>query len=83
MYCPETSRKGGLEQKGAHDIVSGATHPLSLAVPRGGIGTRHAQLDTARKEERAGGVVIELTPVVTLDGLNGKAKLSGHPGEEV
>ena len=30
-----------------------------------------------------GGGVIELTPVVTLDGLNGEAELSGHPGKEV
>ena len=30
-----------------------------------------------------GGVVIELTPIVTLDGLNGEAELSGHPGKEV
>jgi hypothetical protein len=29
---PEASRKGGLELKGAHDIVSGANHALSLAV---------------------------------------------------
>jgi len=36
-----------------------------------------------REEERAGGVVIELMPVVTLDSLNGEAELSGHPGEEV
>ena len=28
-------------------------------------------------------MVIELTPVVALDGLNGEAKLGGHPGEEV
>ena len=26
---------------------------------------------------------VELTPVVTLDGLNGEAELSGHPGKEV
>ncbi|WVZ63070.1 hypothetical protein U9M48_012736 [Paspalum notatum var. saurae] len=69
--------------KGAHDIVSGANHALSLAVRSGGIGTGHAQLDTAREEERAGGIVIKLTPVVTLDGLNGEAELSGHPDEEV
>jgi len=34
------------------------------------------------EEERARGVV-ELTPVVTLNGLNATTKLSGHPGEEV
>ena len=27
--------------------------------------------------------VIELPPVVTLDGLNGEAELSGHPDKEV
>jgi hypothetical protein len=29
------------------------------------------------------GVVVELTPVLTLDGLDGEAELSGHPGKEV
>ena len=29
------------------------------------------------------GGVIELTAVITLDGLNGVAELSGHPGKEV
>ena len=29
---PEASRKGGLELKGVHDIVSGANHALSLAI---------------------------------------------------
>ena len=27
--------------------------------------------------------MVELTPVVTLDGLNGEAELSGHPDKEV
>ena len=30
-----------------------------------------------------GGGVVELPPVVTLDGLNGVAELSGHPGKVV
>jgi hypothetical protein len=58
-------------------------HPLSLAVLRRGIRTRHTQLNTPREEEGTGGVVIELTPVVTLDGLNDEAELSGHPDKEV
>jgi len=41
------------------------------------------QLNTPREEEGTGGGVIELPPVVTLDGLNGEAELSGHPGKEV
>jgi hypothetical protein len=35
------------------------------------------------EEEGARGGVIELTPVVALDGLNGEAELSGHPSKEV
>ena len=40
-------------------------------------------MNTPREEERTGGGVVKLTPVVTLDGLNGEAELSGHPGKEV
>jgi hypothetical protein len=35
------------------------------------------------EKEGARGGVIELTPVVALDGLNGEAELSGHRGKEV
>jgi hypothetical protein len=34
-------------------------------------------------EKGASGVVIELTTIVTVDGLNGEAELSGHLGKEV
>jgi hypothetical protein len=30
--CPEARGQGGLDQKGAHDIVRGLNHALSLAV---------------------------------------------------
>jgi hypothetical protein len=79
----EARGQKGLDQKGAHDVVRRANHPLSLAVLRRGIRTRHTQLNTPRQEEGLGGGVIELPPVVTLDGLNCEAELSGHPGKEV
>ena len=79
----DASWERSLEQKGAHDIVCGMNHALRLAILRGGVGARHAQLNATGKEERAGGGVIELTPVVTLDGLNGETELSGHPGKEM
>jgi hypothetical protein len=47
----EASGKGCLEQKGAHGVIGCADNALCLAVLRGGIRTRHAQLDTVRKEE--------------------------------
>ena len=81
--CLEASRERSPEQKGVHDIICGMNHALRLAVLRGGVGARHAQLNATGKEESAGGGVIELTPVVTLDGLNGESELSGHPGKEV
>ena len=80
---PEAERQRGLDQKGAHDIVRRANHPLSLAVLGRGIQTRHTQLNTPREEERTGDVVIELMPIVTLDHLNGDAELSRHPDKEV
>ena len=69
---PEARGQRGLDQN----------HPLSLAVLRRGIRTRHTQLNTPREEEGTGGGVIELTLVVTLDGLNGEAELSGHPDKK-
>jgi hypothetical protein len=36
-----------------------------------------------REKEGTGGGVIELTTIVTLDGLDGEAELCGHPSEEV
>ena len=85
MWRLSAQKRGGrgLDQKGAHDVVRRANHPLSLAVLRRGIWTRHTQLNTPREEERTGGGVVELTPVVTLDGLNGEAELIGHPDKEV
>ena len=79
---PEVRGQRGLDQKGAHDVVRHANHPLSLAILGRGIRTRHMQLNTLREEERTGGGVIELPPVVALDDLNGEAELSGHPGKE-
>ena len=80
---PEARGQRGLDQKGAHDVVCRVNHALSLTVLRRGIRTRHTQLNTLREEEETGGGVIELRLVVTQDGLNGEAELSGHPGKEV
>jgi hypothetical protein len=58
-----------------HGVVGCANHALSLAVLRGGIQARHAQLDTVREKEGTGGGVIELLTIVTLDSLDGEAEL--------
>ena len=83
MGAGEARGQRGLDQKGAHDVVRRANHPLNLAVLRRGIRTTHTQLNTSREKEETRGVVIELTAIVALDDLNGEAELGGHPGKEV
>jgi len=80
---PQASRKRGLKEKSTHGVVGGANHALSLTVLRGGIRARHAQLDTVREKEGTGSGVIELPTIVTLDNLDGEAKLCGHPSKKV
>jgi hypothetical protein len=72
-----------LEEKSADGVVGRADHVLSLAVLGGGIRARHPQLHPVGEKEVAGGGVIELPTIVTLNGLNGEAELSGHPVVEV
>ena len=45
---PDAQGERSLDQKGAHDVVRCVNHPLSLAVLRRGIRTRHTQLNTPR-----------------------------------
>jgi hypothetical protein len=66
-----------------HGVIGGVNHALILAVLRGGVRAKHAQLDTVREEEGTRGGVIKLMTIVTLDGLDGKTELSGHPSEKV
>jgi hypothetical protein len=80
---PVGSRKGGLKEQGAQDIVHSANHALSPAVLRRRVGARHAKVDTAREKNVTGHIVVELTPVVTLDTPDGITELSGDPGKEV
>jgi hypothetical protein len=80
---PKASWERSLEKEGAHDVVRGTNHALGLAVLRGGVWARHAQLDTMGEEESARSGVVELTAIVTLNGLDGEAELSRHPSEEV
>jgi hypothetical protein len=79
---PVTGWKGSLEQQGAHDIIGGTNHTLSLVILWGSVGTRHPELDAVREEESAGGV-IKLASIIAQDALDGAAILRGHKGEKV
>jgi hypothetical protein len=80
---PVASQKGSLEQQGAHDIVGGMNHALSLAILWGRVETRHSKMDTVRKEEGASGGFVKLTSIVALGIPVGTTKLRGHISEKV
>jgi len=80
---PEASREGSLDEKGANNIIRGTNDTLSLAVLWRSVRARHAQVHTTREEESTRDGVVKLSAIVTLDGLDSEAELSGNPSEEV
>jgi hypothetical protein len=81
--CPVAGRERRLEEKAADHIGGGANHAFDTAVLGRGVRARETHLDAMSEKERAGGVVVELAAVVTLQGTNRAVKLGGDPGEEV
>jgi hypothetical protein len=81
--CPVAGRERRLEEEAAEHIGGGADHAFGSAVLCRGVGARETQLDAMSEEERARGVVIELTAIVTQQSTDRATKLSGYPGEEV
>lgn len=64
-------------------MVDGTEDTLGSTVLGRGVGARHAELNTAGEEEGAGGGVIKLAAIVTLDIANGGGKLSFNIGEKL
>jgi hypothetical protein len=56
---------------------------FGLAILWESVGARHLKLDVVRDEESVGEGVIKLTSIITLDALDGAAKLRGHKDREV
>jgi hypothetical protein len=81
--CPVAGRERRLEEKAANHIGGGANHAFGPAVLGRGVRARETQLDAMGEKERAGGVILELAAVVTLQGTDWAVKLGGDPGEEV
>ncbi len=80
---PVLCGKVGLKKKGARDVVQGMKHTLGLTVLWGGVGARHPQGDPVGEEEGAGGGVVKLPTVVTLDAVNGRGELGLHKGKKM
>jgi hypothetical protein len=58
-------------------------HAFGLFILGRGVGARETQLDAMSEKERARGVVVELTTIITLHGMDRATKLGGYLGEEV
>jgi hypothetical protein len=65
------------------DIVNGANDALSFTIMRGRVRTRRPELCPFRQKKGPGGGVVKLTPIITLDGLDGAAELSSNMSKEV
>ena len=74
---------GRLEEERAKHIIRCVNRPLGLAVLLRSIWTGHAESNTVKKKEVASGRVVEFSTVVTLDALNGGAKLCAYIVKEV
>jgi hypothetical protein len=80
---PITSRKGSLEQQGAHDIVGDTNHALDLAVLWGRVGTRHPKLDTVRERCEWRSCQIHVHCRTGQDTPDDTTKLREHISEKV
>ena len=69
--------------EGTNNIVDGADRSLSLPILSRGIRTRHPEVSDVGEEEDARAAVVKLTPIITLDGFDGDAKLCGHKSKEI
>jgi hypothetical protein len=82
-FCPITPGKRSLNQQSADDIVNRTNNMFSFTILWGCVRTQHLELCAVRQEEDAGGRVVKLTSVVTLDSFDSPTELSRHIGKEI
>jgi hypothetical protein len=82
-FYPVASQHRGMKQQGEDHIIDGVKSTLGFTVLRRGVWAGHLQDDSTRGIECAGGGIVELTTVVTLDGFNGTTKLHVNKGEKI
>jgi hypothetical protein len=80
-FYPVASQHRGLKQQGADHIIDGAKGALGFTVLQRGVWVGHSQDDPTGGKKCTGGVMVELTTVVTLDDFDGAAKLRGNKGD--
>jgi hypothetical protein len=80
--CPVAGRERRLEEKATDHTGGGANHAFDPAILGRGVRARETQLDAMSEKERAGGVIVELASVFTLQGTDRAVKLGGDLGEK-
>ena len=65
-----------------HDVIGGTKEAFGLAILRRRVWAGETISDAVEGEKRSEGVVDELTPVITLHGLNHDVVLCAHKREE-
>jgi hypothetical protein len=78
-----TPGKGSMDMQCTDDIVNRANNTFDFTILRGRVRTRHPEMCPFGQKEGPGGRVVKLTPVVTLDGVDGAAELSSNISKEV
>jgi hypothetical protein len=73
----------GLKQQGVDNIVHGVKSMLGFTILQKGVWAGHLQDDTTGSKEYMRGGIVEHTTIVTLDILDGAAKLCGNKGEKI
>lgn len=74
---PIRSRKASLKEQGENYVVDGTKHTLSLTV----LWAQHSHMNTIGEKEGAGGEIVKLTGVVTLNVANGDRELGFDKGK--
>jgi hypothetical protein len=74
-FNPIASQHIDPKQLRAKHIIDGVKRTLGFTILRRGVWIGHLLDDPTRGKECTGGISVELTTVVTLDGFDGVAKL--------
>jgi hypothetical protein len=80
---PVAGRERLLEDKVADHVGGGANDAFGPTIMGSGVGARETQLDAMSEEEGVRGVVVELTTIITLEGMDQATKLDRDLNEEV
>ena len=77
---PKPGRDISVEEKSAHTIIEGAKDPFGATILLGGIRASETKNRAMCGKEGANPDVVELLPVVSLQGMNGTPKLRSDIG---